>query len=115
MHHRHKALVLFELLSFNVVKDTKQEDYLEAIYHNHIHHVNDFLIDCNLVLEPIVLDEGTVSRCIIIWFNLKVTTNTILFDYFSSVDLLLNVEFFPCNHVIEVLLFQVLKCQPVLD
>ena len=66
MHHRHEPLVIFELRSFHKVKDTKQQNYLEAVDHYHIYHVDDLLINSNLVFETIVLDEGAIGSRVVI-------------------------------------------------
>lgn len=77
---------------------------MQRVDHYHIYHINDFLINCYLVLQAIVLDEGTVSSCVIVRLDFEVTTNAVLLNYFSSVNLFLDVELLPRNHVIKVLL-----------
>jgi len=115
MHHSHEPLVFFELLSFHVVKYTKQQNYLEGVDHNHIYHVDDFLIDCNLVFETIVLNESAIGSGIVVRLDFKVATDAVLLNYFGAVYFFLDVKLLPSYHMIEVLLFEVLDCQPILD
>ena len=115
MHHRHEPLVFFELLSFHEVKDTEKQNNLEAVDHNHIHPVDDFLIDGNLVFETIVLDEGAIGSRVVIRLDFEVATDAVLLNYFGAVDFFLNVKLLPSYHMIEVLLFEILECQPILD
>ena len=97
------------------VKDTEKQNYLEAVDHNHIHHVDDFLVDGNLVFETIVLDEGAIGSRVVIRLDFEVATDAVLLNYFGAVDFFLNVKLLPSYHMIEVLLFEVLECQPILD
>jgi hypothetical protein len=73
------------------------------------------LINGNLVLESVVLDEGTVSGGVVIWFDFEVTPDSILFDNFGAVNPFFDVELLPDYHVLEILLLEVLDCQPVLN
>lgn len=115
MHHSHEPFVFFELLSFHEVKYTKQQYYLEGVDHNNINHVDDFLIDGNLVFLTIVLDEGAISSRVVIRLNFEVATDAVLLNYFGAVYFFLDVKLLPSYHMIEVLLFEVLECQPILD
>lgn len=105
MHHCHIALVVLQLLSLYEVKNTKQQDALERVYHDYVDHVYYFLVDSNLILKSVVLNKGAVGGGVVVWLDIKVAPNTVLLNYLGSVYLLFNVELFPSNHVLEVLLF----------
>ena len=87
MHHRHVTLVVFELLSFNEVEDTEEQNNLQHVNHDYIHRVDDLLVDCYLVLQSVVLNKCAVGSGVVIWFYFKVSSYTVLLNNFGSINL----------------------------
>lgn len=69
VHHSHVALVLLELLPLHEVEHAEEQDALQAIYHYHVDHVDNFLVDCDLILKSVVLNKSAIRGRIVIWLN----------------------------------------------
>ena len=50
MHHRHVALIVFKLLSFDKIENTEKQNALKHINHDYIDHVDNFLVNRDLIL-----------------------------------------------------------------